>query len=255
MNLFRVDYIVAKRRKSLFSVFLASNVFDFYSDEFVQKSSKSWNVFYAHNKQNFFKDRAYLWREFPELNPELTPAPLGEIKPVDKRRVLEVGCGVGNSIWPLVDLHPDKYFIGFDCSANAVKLLQTHAKYNEETTCKAFVTDIAETAIPAEEIADKSIDLVTLIFMLSAIPPEKHRDVLQRLRRVLKPNATILFRDYGLYDLTQMRFFSKKTSKLSENLYKRGDGTLTFFFSKGSCRPPRRTDMIFFIDACVFYIV
>lgn len=111
--------------------------------------------------------------------------------------------------------------------------MKKHEKYNEETTCKAFVCDVAEVDIPTEEIPDASIDIITLIFVLSAIPPEKHANVLRRLLRVLKPGGKILFRDYGLYDLTQMRFFAKKTSKLSENLYKRGDGTLTFFFSKG----------------------
>lgn len=201
-------------------------------EQTIQKSSKSWNIFYAHNKQNFFKNRSYLWREFPELNPE-NKAPWASFTGSSKPTILEVGCGVGNSIWPLVDLHPDKFFIGFDCSANAVKLVRSHEKYDDKNTCKAFVCDVSEQDIPSEEVPDASVDIVMMIFVLSAIPPEKHEAVLTRLKRVLKPGGIILFRDYGLYDLTQMRFFAKKTSKLSENLYKRGDGTMTYFFSKG----------------------
>lgn len=41
----------------------------------------------------------------------------------------------------------------------------------------------------------------------------------------------LLFRDYGLYDMTQVRFISKKGRKLAENYYARADGTRTFFFS------------------------
>jgi tRNA G46 methylase TrmB len=41
--------------------------------------------------------------------------------PEDKAAVvMEIGCGVGNTIFPLMELNHDKYFIGFDCSAHAV---------------------------------------------------------------------------------------------------------------------------------------
>jgi hypothetical protein len=43
----------------------------------------------------------------------------------------------------------------------------------------------------------------------------------------------VIIRDYGMYDMTQMRFINKRGRKLGENFYMRADGTRTYFFSKG----------------------
>ncbi len=51
--------------------------------------------------------------------------------------------------------------------------------------------------------------------------------------KVLKPGGLLLFRDYGLYDMTQLRFISKRDRRVGENYYQRADGTRAFFFSLG----------------------
>lgn len=145
--------------------------------------------------------------------------------------VMEVGSGVGNSLFPLMNEYPSFYFLAFDCSSNAITLLKQHEQYSEANV-HAFVCDITREAVPDEHVKDGTVDIATMIFMLSAVAPEQMDDVLQRINRKLKVGGTVLFRDYGVYDMTQMRFFAKKTTnKLGENFYRRSDGTFTYFFS------------------------
>lgn len=149
----------------------------------------------------------------------------------DRQVLMEVGSGVGNSVFPLLNVHPNKYFYAFDCSANAIDLFRAHENYNEERV-RAFVCDITREDIPSAEVKDGSVDFVTMIFMLSAVPPEHHDGVLQKINKKMKMGGLVLFRDYGVYDMTQMRFYAKrKANKLGPNFYRRTDGTFTYFFS------------------------
>lgn len=69
----------------------------------------------------------------------------------------------------------------------------------------------------------EGVDIASLIFVLSAIHPDKFLQALCSLAAVLKPGGLLVFRDYGLYDMAQLRF--GRGNKLGENFYVRQDGT------------------------------
>ncbi|KAK6911350.1 hypothetical protein RJ641_023443 [Dillenia turbinata] len=78
------------------------------------------------------------------------------------------------------------------------------------------------------------MDFLTLIFTLSAVPFQMMPLVLTECFFVLKPGGLLLFRDYGLYDMTMLRFEPNKRVGFRE--YMRSDGTRSYFFSLDTVR-------------------
>lgn len=136
---------------------------------------------------------------------------------------------MGNTVFPILEANkdPDLFIYCCDFSLNAIRLVKEHPDYNPER-CHAFVCNITDKAL-VFPFPDESLDIVILIFVLSAIHPDRMQDVINRLSQLLKPGGLILFRDYGRYDMAQLRF--KKGKCLAENFYVRGDGTRVYFFT------------------------
>ena len=61
------------------------------AQKFQSEPARYWDVFYKHNTDNFFKDRAWLFLEFPVLR-DYTRRDAGP------RVLLEMGCGAGNTL-------------------------------------------------------------------------------------------------------------------------------------------------------------
>ncbi|XP_065526478.1 tRNA N(3)-methylcytidine methyltransferase METTL8, mitochondrial isoform X3 [Lathamus discolor] len=273
-------------------------------DKYEREASKYWNEFYKTHKNNFFKDRNWLFLEFPEILPEkrrerlkpeersseltkinstnrfshkdemfeeggkylkeiyaggstsvrgdvynktqaksLTDNPQGknygeELGRLESfpgsdatYRILEVGCGAGNSVFPILKVlcnTPGTFLYCCDFASGAVELVKSHSSYNS-AWCSAFVHDVCDDALPYP-FPDEILDVILLVFVLSTIHPDRMQGVVNRLAKLLKPGGMLLFRDYGRYDTAQLRF--KKGHCLSENFYVRGDGTRVYFFTK-----------------------
>ncbi|NWR89483.1 METL2 protein, partial [Furnarius figulus] len=146
-------------------------------------------------------------------------------------RILEVGCGAGNSVFPILKVlcnTPGTFLYCCDFASGAVELVKSHSSYNS-AWCSAFVHDVCDDTLPYP-FPDEILDVILLVFVLSTIHPDRMQGVVKRLAKLLKPGGMLLFRDYGRYDTAQLRF--KKGHCLSENFYVRGDGTRVYFFTK-----------------------
>ncbi|XP_071584430.1 tRNA N(3)-cytidine methyltransferase METTL2A isoform X1 [Heliangelus exortis] len=256
-------------------------------EEYEVNAKRYWDDFYKIHENGFFKDRHWLFTEFPELAPQRIPNPTGDSVPLLRNpeeakseglgscenghcplqsragnefsllktspakkicteelnprggdypgssasyRILEVGCGAGNTVFPILQTNNDPGLFVYCCdfSTTAVELVQNNAGY-DSSRCFAFVHDLCNDQSPFP-MPEGSLDVVILIFVLSAILPEKMQCIVNRLSQLLKPGGMILLRDYGRYDLAQLRF--KKGQCLSDNFYVRGDGTRVYFFTQ-----------------------
>lgn len=189
---------------------------------------------------------------------------VAELSENKQRRLnyLEIGCAVGNTMFPLAELYKDKmYIFGFDFSHNAVNCIRQNHKYDTKHLY-AFVGDLVKTVLegkkldlnlgiekynqtnPISELESNSdletlkegeiilpkMDFASLVFVLSAINPEHHLMCLTKIFAQMDPQSYFYFRDYAKYDLAMLRFAQRKDAKISENFYVKSDGTRCYYF-------------------------
>ncbi|CAG5898056.1 unnamed protein product [Menidia menidia] len=248
-------------------------------EEYDNRANEYWNEFYTIHENRFFKDRHWLFTEFPELAPQcglnhesqsdltgpyprqhmdadgrqcgdlaalsldgcgfpgsaaayrileasFPPFHRAHSKIKQNIRIINCGClGLGAAL-PFSD--PGLFVYCCDFSSTAVELVKTNPEYDPER-CFAFVHDLSDGEVQYP-VPDGTLDVIVLIFVLSALHPDKMQSSITRLARLLRPGGTMLLRDYGRYDMAQLRF--KKGRCLSENFYVRGDGTRVYFFTQ-----------------------
>lgn len=224
------------------------NVNAWWRQKYITTSRKAWNVFFKTHADRFFKERHWLENDFRVLLAARSTPLL----------MLDAGCGTGAAFLPLMERLPHLRVIGFDLSERAVELIRAHPQYASGRAC-AFAADAVTTtdwpaaaraALGAEPGAGAAVramfnqrpcprvphsggggpfDVVLLLYMLSALPPEHHQGVINAAAAALAPGGHLLLRDYGLYDEAQLRFSAE--SRISDSLFVRHDGTLSYFFS------------------------
>ncbi|GAA5849143.1 hypothetical protein JCM3766R1_006361 [Sporobolomyces carnicolor] len=193
-------------------------------DKLNANPAAQWDQFYAHNKDNFFKERAWLQNEFPELEAVLQ-------RDAGPKRVVEIGCGNGSTLFPLLaaNENPHLRLHGFDYSKEAVNVVRSSASF-DPAHLSCDVWDLASRDGIPENVAPSSVDVVSMIFVLSALHPNEWEQAVRNVYTMLKPGGVLLFRDYGRNDLAQLRF--KAGRYMQDGLYVRGDNTRVYFFER-----------------------
>ncbi|KAL8828859.1 MAG: hypothetical protein Q9191_002354 [Dirinaria sp. TL-2023a] len=206
-------------------------VSDYDRTRFNADPERWWNRFYTNNTANFFKDRKWLGQEFPVLK-DVTERGAG------RKVVLEVGAGAGNTAFPIMRGNENEELVlhAVDFSKKSVEVIRSSPLYAEQRCgrIEASVWDIAsDTALP-EGLEERSVDVVMMIFIFSALSPQQWDAAVRNVFRLLKPGGEVCFRDYGRGDLAQVRF--RKGRWMQENFYARGDGTRVYFFGVDELR-------------------
>ncbi|MCD9640189.1 hypothetical protein HAX54_025334 [Datura stramonium] len=205
---------------------------------------------FGHN--DLSPERRYLLKEFPEL------ASCGECS-----TVLEVGCGNGSTALPIlrkealerakenieaanIDLAKERFY-PFQCDFSAsgfpnwlVCTSCSESFFQKQNMCSSDTRSCSKQDFPDPPGSAKNnsyiagVDFVTLIFTLSAVPLQRMSRAITECFSVLKPGGLLLFRDYGLYDMTMLRF--EPEQRVGYREYMRSDGTRSYFFCLDSVR-------------------
>ena len=172
--------------------------------------SGDWEVFFSkHRKGDFFKCRRYIETEFSEYLSGTTV-------------LFEVGCGYGCTMIPLLTAFPNIQYIATDFSEKALDILR-HLPAIDFSRAECLHLDIVHGALP---ISSPPPSCCLCIFALSAIHPKDHLASLRNIHFSLSPEGFLLFRDYGVLDLTMFRH----CFRVSDNFFRRSDGTFSYYF-------------------------
>lgn len=229
-----------------------------------QHSSEAWRCFHRrHASGKFFKERRYLLKEFPELP-----------NSKDCAKILEVGCGNGSTAVSILRSSESSTVFACDCSKDTLEkaneIISNTKGIDIKDRFHPFLMDVSKETFPdwlfckacqsslqkatefllgpshhkmrrehpiflgENQCCVGGMDFITMIFTLSAIPFTTMPTTIEQCVSVLKPGGLLLFRDYGLYDMTMLRFLPHQRVGFRE--YMRSDGTLSYFFTLDTVR-------------------
>ena len=150
-------------------------------------AKKNWDLFYKRNLNKFFRDRNWTIREFEELfqfqSDMMNDNELQPLKSKRRLNLLEAGCGVGNFVWPLIKMGLEYNYYACDFSPVALEIFKNNELYNEDI-CHVFQADLTEPNSLISKMGNNRFQLVSLIFVLSAIHPDKMKIALQNIYEV-----------------------------------------------------------------------
>eukprot|EP00958_Prasinococcus_capsulatus_P010994 scaffold1083_cov376-Prasinococcus_capsulatus_cf.AAC.5 len=149
---------------------------DYYSQKYERDAGRNWERFYKKHQDKFFKDRHYLHVEFPELAQFASEARAA--RSIDQchrppKSLLEVGCGPGNTVYPLRAEDPQLYVHCCDFAPHAIAMccgLPRRLEVFVQLRVPSGRCDV--TCERLTDWVDPKVDVVTLFFVLSAMSHE-----------------------------------------------------------------------------------
>ncbi|KAL4534083.1 hypothetical protein Ndes2437B_g03383 [Nannochloris sp. 'desiccata'] len=216
-----------------------------------KSKGSGWEAFHQqHAAARFFKKKRYIPLAFPALMKS-------------DLHIAEIGCGCGSALLPVLKANPTARATACDVSSTAIELLKlaaeregidlnrihsfpydastgattqtapgTNSVMTQEQGATASANTLEAEANASGPLAGLHADCVLMIFTLSALWPKDMPCMLRHAYHALRPDGLLLFRDYGLYDMAQLRFPGSQLLDPGESLvYQRSDGTLSSFFS------------------------
>ena len=84
---------------------------------------------------------------------------------------MQISCG-HQKLKVFSSRNPNLYVYACDFSSTAIDILKSNPDY-DESKCKAFVCDITDLKKNEFPIQKGALDLIVIIFVLSAIDPDK----------------------------------------------------------------------------------
>ena len=140
----------------------------------------------------FFKERRSLLQEFPLLA-------------TGSLRVLEIGCGTGSSVLPLLRGNPDASVHASDPSAAAVAQMRRQvdaAGFGGRLTSEVQAD---ASGSPCAAVAPASFDVAMAVYTLSAVPgADGDGALLAATAAAVRPGGAVIVRDYGMYDMRHL---------------------------------------------------
>ncbi|XP_060184648.1 uncharacterized protein LOC132614249 [Lycium barbarum] len=231
-----------------------------------QEDSEAWNNFHTrHSTGKFFKERRYLLKEFPELASCKECSTVLEVGCGNGSTALPIlrgnksislyACDCSKEALERAKENIDaaninlakERFATFQCDFSASGfpnwLVCTSCResfFQKQNMCSADARSCSKQDFPDLPISAKNnsciggVDFVTLIFTLSAVPLHRMSRAITECFSVLKPGGLLLVRDYGLYDMTMLRF--EPEQRVGYREYMRSDGTRSYFFCLDNVR-------------------
>ena len=141
---------------------------------------------YYHSTMSFYRGRNDQNELYTAMAASVPKPAGGAVK-----RILDIGCGIGQLTAAMKEVFPDAEVWGLDVAAPMLRFAHKQAV--------AWNMDVNYTQRLAEDtrFPDASFDIVTAYILFHEIPKDVAPGILQEVSRVLRPGGVFFIRDFG----------------------------------------------------------